>query len=338
MCRYGRQRMETKTRMSSWNFDDFLENIKSVAIAGHIRPDGDCIGSCMGLYHYIKDNYPEVDIRVFLEEISSNFMYIKDVCVVEHEVTQDYAPDLFISIDCGDRERLGFAGELLDRAADSLNIDHHISNTNFAKENWVRADASAACEILCDIFEEERIGYDTAIALYTGIIHDSGVLKYSNTSRNTLNAAGMLIDKGIPFTDIINDSFYQKTYVQNQILGRALLESIMFYDGKCIFSEISKKDMDFYGVTSADLDGIVNQLLITEGVEVAIFMYETGVQEHKVSMRSNKYIDVRKVAQSFGGGGHIRAAGCTMHGKIHDVINSLSGEIANQMTGMKKSV
>ena len=319
--------------MNNWNFNAFVENTKEVAIAGHIRPDGDCIGSCMALYHYIKDNYPTVDVRVYLEEISNKFFYIKDAdSAIMHEVPTDATPDLFISIDCGDKERLGFAEVLVDRAKNSLNIDHHISNTNFAKENWVRPDAAAACEILCDIFEEDRIGYDTAVALYTGIIHDSGVLKYSNTTKNTLNAAGMLITKGIPFTDIINDSFYQKTYLQNQILGRALLESVMFYDGKCIFTAISRKDMEFYGVTSADLDGIVNQLLITEGVEVAIFLYELDMQQYKVSLRSNKYIDVSKIAQRFSGGGHVRAAGCTMNGRVHDIINSLSGEIANQMT------
>lgn len=319
--------------MNNWNFDAYINNAKSVAIAGHIRPDGDCIGSCMALYHYIRDNYPSVDLKVYLEEISTKFFYIKDASeVILHEVPENEAPDLFISIDCGDKERLGFATVLLNKAKTSLNIDHHISNTKFAKENWVRSDAAAACEILCDIFDEERIGYDTAVALYTGIIHDSGVLKYSNTTKNTLNAAGMLVNKGIPFTDIINDSFYQKTYLQNQILGRALLESVLFYGGKCIFSVISKREMDFYGVSPADLDGIVNQLLITEGVEVAIFMYELGMQQYKVSLRSNKYIDVNKVVQKFGGGGHVRAAGCTMNGRVHDIINSLSNEVANQMT------
>ena len=90
--------------------------------------------------------------------------------------------------------------------------------------------------------------------------------------------------------------------------------------------------MEFYGVTSADLDGIVNQLLITEGVEVAIFLYEIDMQQYKVSLRSNKYIDVSRIAQRFNGGGHVRAAGCTMNGRVHDIINSLSREIANQMT------
>ncbi|WP_347559680.1 DHHA1 domain-containing protein [Clostridium sp. AM58-1XD] len=139
------------------------------------------------------------------------------------------------------------------------------------------------------------------------------------------------MEKGIAFSDIITQSFYKKTYVQNQIMGRALLESVTFLHGRCIFSVVRKKDMDFYGVDSNDMDGIVDQLRITEGVECAIFMYETNSQEFKVSMRSNHVVDVSKIAAYFGGGGHIRAAGCTMSGRIHDVVNNLSLHIAKQL-------
>lgn len=331
---YGQPMMKRKMRMNNfWNLDSELKNVKSVAIAGHVRPDGDCIGSCMALYHYITDNYPGVAVNVFLEEIPSKFYYIdKASQVIKHAVADaEYKPDLFISIDCGDKERLGFAECLLSQAGRTLNIDHHISNTHFADVNIVNPDAAAACEMLCEIFTEELIGYNTAVALFTGIIHDTGVFRHSNTTRSAFNAAGMLVSKGVPSTDIINESFYQKTYIQNQILGRALLESVLFYDKKCIFTVVSKRDMEFYGVTSADLDGIVNQLVITEGVELAIFMYEIGVYQYKVSLRSDKYIDVNKVASQFGGGGHVRAAGCIMHGKVHDVINSISNAITSQM-------
>ena len=105
----------------------------------------------------------------------------------------------------------------------------------------------------------------------------------------------------------------------------------MLLDQRCIVGYVRQKDMDFYGVTPKDMDGIVNQLQNTRGVEVAIFLYEIGVQEYKVSMRSKSYIDVQKVAQFFGGGGHVRAAGCTMQGSMHDVVNNLTREIAKQM-------
>ena len=118
---------------------------------------------------------------------------------------------------------------------------------------------------------------------------------------------------------------------KKDVYKRQLLESVTFQSGKCIFSVVRRKDMDFYGVESSDLDGIVDQLRITEGVEVAIFLHETENHVYKVSMRSNNIVDVSKVAAYFGGGGYIRAAGCTMSGSVHDVINNLSGHIEKQM-------
>ena len=146
-----------------------------------------------------------------------------------------------------------------------------------------------------------------------------------------MEIAGKLMAKGVDFGNIIDDTFYRKTYIQNQILGRALLESITFFDGKCIFSAIRKDVIEFYGVDGKDMDGIIDQLRLTEGVEVAIFIYETGPQEFKVSLRSIKRVDVSRIAVYFGGGGHVRAAGCTMSGSIHDVINNLSRHIAAQL-------
>ena len=110
-----------------------------------------------------------------------------------------------------------------------------------------------------------------------------------------------------------------------------MLESITFLDGKCIFAAVRRKDMVFYGAASSDLEGIVEQLRVTDGVECAIFLHELESHLFKVSMRSNRYVDVSKVAAFFGGGGHVRAAGCTMGGTVHDVINNLSVHIAEQM-------
>ena len=137
--------------------------------------------------------------------------------------------------------------------------------------------------------------------------------------------------KGIDFSHIIEETFYRKTYVQNQVLGRALMESILLLDGKIIVGRIRQKDMEFYGVGPSDLDGIVSQLRVTAGVEVAIFLYETGTQEYKASLRSNGPVDVSAVCSYFGGGGHVKAAGCTMHGSIYDVVNNLTLHIEKQL-------
>ncbi len=355
-----------------------LQNVKTVAISGHIRPDGDCTGACLAVRNYILENYPAVQADVYLEMVNPKFLFLKGADEVITDDPQDKAYDLFISLDASDKERLGGARRIFDKAARTLCIDHHITNPGFAEVNEIHPEASSTCELVFELLEEERISRETAEALYVGLISDTGVFQYSNTTEKTLRAAGKLISKGIPFTKIIisretaealyvglisdtgvfqysnttektlraagkliskgipftkiiEETFYQKTYVQNQVLGRALLESILLLDGRVIVGRIRQKDMEFYGVGPADLEGIVSQLRVTEGVEVAIFLYETGNQEYKVSLRSNGPVDVSAVCAYFGGGGHVKAAGCTMHGTLHDVINNLMLPIENQL-------
>jgi phosphoesterase RecJ-like protein len=310
--------------------EQMLEQTGSVVILGHVRPDGDCLGSALGLYHYIQTNYPAVRAAVYLEESSPKFGYLTGYDAILHE-TDEERYELCICLDCGDEERLGAFGVYLANASKSLCLDHHITNTRFCEVNLVSENASSTCEILFEQLDEEKIDKAAAECLYTGLIHDTGVFKYSCTSARTMEIAGKLMAKGIDFGSIIDNSFYKKTYVQNQILGRALLESITFLDGKCIFSALRQSEMEFYGVNGKDMDGIIDQLRLTEGVEVAIFMYQTGPQEFKVSLRSQNAVDVSRIASYFGGGGHVRAAGCTMSGRIHDVVNNLSLHIAKQL-------
>ena len=307
-----------------------LEQTGSVVILGHVRPDGDCLGSTLGLYHYIQTNYPAIRAAVYLEESSPKFGYLAGYDAILHE-TDEERYELCICLDCGDEERLGSFGVFLANASKSLCLDHHITNTRFCEVNLVSENASSTCEVLFEQLDEEKIDKAAAECLYTGLIHDTGVFKYSCTSARTMEIAGKLMAKGIDFGSIIDNSFYKKTYVQNQILGRALLESITFLDGKCIFSALRQSEMEFYGVNGKDMDGIIDQLRLTEGVEVAIFMYQTGPQEFKVSLRSQNAVDVSRIASYFGGGGHVRAAGCTMSGRIHDVVNNLSLHIAKQL-------
>lgn len=310
--------------------EQMLEQTGSVVILGHVRPDGDCLGSTLGLYHYIQTNYPAIRAAVYLEESSPKFGYLAGYDAILHE-TDEERYELCICLDCGDEERMGSFGVFLANASKSLCLDHHITNTRFCEVNLVSENASSTCEVLFEQLDEEKIDKAAAECLYTGLIHDTGVFKYSCTSARTMEIAGKLMAKGIDFGSIIDNSFYKKTYVQNQILGRALLESITFLDGKCIFSALRQSEMEFYGVNGKDMDGIIDQLRLTEGVEVAIFMYQTGPQEFKVSLRSQNAVDVSRIASYFGGGGHVRAAGCTMSGRIHDVVNNLSLHIAKQL-------
>lgn len=304
----------------------------SVAIGGHARPDGDCVGSCLGLYQYIRENCKDKRVDVYLEEIPESFQFIEAAKEIRHEIPEEQTVyDLFICLDCGDKDRLEFSAPLFDAAKHTLCVDHHISNRGFAEENYVVPDASSTSELICRLLEEDKISLETASSLYLGIVHDTGVFQYSCTSPETMRIAAGLLEKGVDGPKIIQDTFYEKTYAQNQILGRALLESIVFMDGACIASYVKKNVMEFYGVTPKDLEGIVSQLRVTKGVEVAIFMYEQKTNIYKVSLRSKDKIDVSRIAQYFGGGGHRKAAGFTMHGSPHDVLNNLSEQIELQM-------
>lgn len=307
------------------------ENANMIFISGHVRPDGDCVGSCMATYLYLKKIMPQANIKVLLEKPADIFSCIQDLDEILTDYHEDVTPDVFIALDC-EKTRLGTAEFYFDKAKKKINIDHHISNANGCGDvNYIDTKASSASELVYDVIEHDKIDVEIAKALYIGMIHDSGIFQYSNTSPKTLRTAADLITFGFDFPRLIDETFYEKTYVQNQILGRALLESILFMDGKCVVSAVDQKMMDFYQVTPKDLEGIVSQLRIIKGVECAIFMYEIGTQQYKVSLRSCKYIDVSKVASFFGGGGHVRAAGCTMNGSFHDVVNNLSEHIEKQV-------
>lgn len=320
---------------------NLLKDAKRIGITGHIRPDGDCVGSNVGLYEYLMENYNKDGSKVidmYLEDVPEEFKFLVGVDKVQQDYPDAKPYDLFFALDCGSLDRLGQAQKYAMEAKKVINIDHHISNTGFADTTIILPDASSTCEVLFGLFDEELIPTSAAVALYLGIVHDTGVFKHSNTSEKTMRIAGKLISLGAQPSKIIDETFYQKTYIQNQILGRCLLESMLVLDGKIIIGSISKKEQDFYGVVPSDLDGIIDQLRVTKGVEVAIFVREEGTQEYKVSMRSNGIVDVSKIAVFFGGGGHVKAAGCNMKGSYHDVLNNLTIGIEHQLKKSSEKV
>lgn len=312
---------------------DILKDVKSVGITGHIRPDGDCTGSVLALYNYIVENMPETDVDLYLEQPGSEFYYLKNIDKIKN-TPEDKKYDVFFVLDCSSLDRIEPFISCFNNASKTVCIDHHVSNTGFTDLSKIEPQASSACEVLYGTMDADKISRNVAECIYTGIIHDTGVFKYSCTSKKTMEIAGEMMEKGIDYSDIIDNTFYKKTYVQNQILGRALLESVLFYDGKCIFTTVTMDEMEFYGVTGRELGGIVEQLRLTDGVEVAIFLYQTGEEEYRVSLRSKKKIDVAAIATQFGGGGHVRAAGYTAKGSVYQIINSIGELIEKQYNAM----
>ncbi len=307
-----------------------MAGVKSIAIGGHVRPDGDCVCSVMALYHYLKKEVPGAQIDVYLEEPPAVFQVLEDLNVIKSDFNTDACYDVFFALDCNE-ERLGEAQPIFARASRRINIDHHISNRGCGDEFIVEPEKSSTAELLYELMEPSLVDAEIAKAVYLGIAHDTGVFRFSNTSPRTMEIASELIKFGFNFSDLIESTYYEKTYRQTQIMGRAVLESVRFLDDRCIVSMVNRRMMEFYQVGPKDLDGIVNQLQGVKGVDCSIFMYEIDTLKYKVSLRSNGRIDVSVIAVKFGGGGHVRAAGCTMNGTYHDNINNLSQEIASQL-------
>lgn len=288
---------------------EVLQNVKSVGISGHVRPDGDCVGSTMAVYNFIKNNYPDMAVSIFLEPIPNIFKFMNRTEEIISDFSRDYSFDLFIALDCSDISRLGEAGKYFSNAKSTVCIDHHVGTDCFADYDYIFPKASSASELVYEVLDQDKISNDIAECLYTGMVHDTGVFQYSCTSAKTMNVAGRLMEMGIDYPKIVDDTFYTKTFNQNQILGLALLKSELHLDGKVIVSVITQEEMKKYDVLPKHLDGIVNQLRVTKGVEVALFLYETEDKEFKGSLRVNGNVNVAKVASHFGGGGHIKAAG-----------------------------
>ncbi len=314
------------------SLDEVLSGVSTVGICGHVRPDGDAFGSCMGLYLFLKTYYPSIRANVYLEDqYSETYRFVSCSDTIIHDYPPQEPHDLFIALDSADVARLGLAINYFREAKKTVVIDHHVSNMGYGMINEIQPDASSTSELIALMIGKDRITKEIAEPLYMGIAHDTGVFQYSCTSSRTMMVGGWLMDTGIAFSEICDATFFRKTYNQNQVLGRALTESILMMDGKLIFSAMRRKDMDFYQVEPKDMDGIVQQLRLTAGVEVAVFMYEIAPRSYKISLRSNGKVDVSKVAVYFQGGGHVMAAGCTINGGVHDVVNNIAAQVDKQL-------
>lgn len=310
---------------------DLIENAKNIAITGHVSPDGDCTGSTLALYNYITENFEGKQVRVCLEKPSMKFSYMNGFDLISEDPFLQ--ADLLVSLDASDRERLGSRGVMLDTAKNSICIDHHVTNTNFAKFNIVEDFRSSTCELLYTLLDYNKISVNTAVCLYTGIVHDSGVFKYQSTTRQTMEIAGALIDKGFDFTKIIDDTYFKKNFNATRLLGLVLTNAKLIFDGKCCYGLLDYDTWTGYIDDKKKMDGIIDNLRNIDGVEIALFMYETAKDEHKVSLRSIN-ADVSSIATALGGGGHMRAAGATVHGKADELLeNTILPMIKKELNG-----
>lgn len=313
--------------------DTYLQGVHSVAVSGHVRPDGDCVGSCLAAYNYITTCYPSIQVDVYLESVIEKFSFLKNADKIRQipPEPEERQYDLFLVLDCGDVSRLGDAAQYYHTAKQRICIDHHVSNSSFADCNLVEPDASSTCELLFGVFDRRKITKEIAECLYVGLVTDTGVFQYSCTSAHTMQVGGELMNCGIDYPWIVTHTFFEKTYQEQRILGHSLEKSVLHQDGKVISCMLSGAELKDYGVTPDDLDGIASAMRNTKDVEVSVFLYENPDGTYKLSLRSGSYVDVAAIASAYGGGGHVRAAGATIYDPPQQVLQDLLRDIRLQI-------
>ena len=317
-------------RPQMMKINDIIGDAVKIGIAGHIRSDGDCIGSCMSLYNYLKKNRPDLDVKVHLEFVDPKYTIIDNTEEIDTSDVDDTVYDLFIALDTASVDRLGKYAEYFESAKRTFCIDHHKSNEGYADENIVEANASSACEVLFDTLDVDMFDETIAAPMYMGIACDSGVFRFQNTTPRTLRIAAKMMEFGINHNEILEETFYKKSYNQMMITAKIQTNTVVTMDGQVIYGYCTKELMDKYGLTTNDLDAVIASIRNVSGVEVAMFAYQLEENKYKVSLRSKDEVDVSKIAVTFGGGGHKRAAGFDIDGDKDSVIKKVLAEIEKE--------
>ena len=313
--------------------DNILEEIKkaeSIVILTHENPDGDAVGSSIAMYLGLKELGKTPDI--IIPEFPRAFENLPGIENIKKESDiENY--DLAIALDTASIKMLNGYSKYFEDAKTKIVIDHHSSNTMFGDYNYVDQDSPACAQLLLVLFNYLNIEVSKEIGtdILAGIITDTGGFRYDGVTAETFELVAGLCQKGVKVSKV-----YQKVFASTSkskfFLHRIALDRLELLDNeKIAFTYITKNDENSVGAENGDYDGIVEQGRDIEGVEISIFLHERD-KGFKISLRSNDYVDVSEVCMMFGGGGHIRAAGCTIPGTIEQV----KTQILNQARAMLK--
>lgn len=287
-----------------------IQNSKSVAVLPHINADGDAVGSCKAMAELLK--LMDKEVTVYAEEaVETRLGFMADGIVVYDGNAQKH--DTCIVLDCGDEQRMGRRKAIADSADTVINIDHHKTNTGFGDVSLVVPEAAAAGEILTELFMEMNIEFTKEIAayLYAAICSDTGSFAYSNVSPKTFNLAAFLIGKDINHAEI-SRLLFDCVGLEQELLKAELTGNIhSYYDGKLRIVSASSDLAKKYGLSEKEVQDIVNIPRRIRGTEIAASL-KMSDGKIRASLRANGDYDVAAVAMKFGGGGHTRAAGCTI--------------------------
>lgn len=303
------------------NIKELINDAKDIAILSHINMDGDAIGSSLGLMFALKKIGKKVTTYIE-EEIPLRFDFWKgteDVVYYTDE-TDISKHDLLIVVDVADKNLLGKRAKLLDEIPNSLAIDHHALHFKYANNVWVDKKAAAAGELIFDLLQKMNIplDYEIATCLYVAISTDTGRFKFNNTTKRTHEIAGELLTYGVKNTELTNKLFDESTKERTMLIAKVIETLELFENGKIAVMLITRDIMKETNAKDSDQDGIIDYVINICGVEVGILIKEKENGSLRASLRSKTYVNVSKIANEFGGGGHKMASGCGYDGDINE--------------------
>jgi len=305
---------------------DVIRKRDSFVITSHIRPDGDAIGSSLGLMHLLEAMGKRATV-VFVDEIPPNFHFLPGVERIERRFRK---ADAAIFLECDSVSRCSIDRAEFDGAQPMLtiNIDHHRTGRDFADYNWIDAEAPAVGAMVYDLVVAAGVTITTSIAdcLYAAILTDTGSFNFSGTGASTFAMAERLIQSGTSASDVARAIYSCNPASKVRLLGIAL--SNLQIDEAVCWSYVTVEEMESVGASVEDCEGVANHLIGITGIEAAVFMRE--MPDHKqfrLSLRSRGNVDVSKAAAMFGGGGHQSASGCSMDGSLEEVVGLVVGQL-----------
>ncbi len=315
----------------TFNLIEECKDAKKIIVTGHIKPDGDCIGASIALTMYLRKRLPDAEIHLMLEKPAPCFAYLTGIELIETDYSgKPEDTDICIVVDTNSG-RIGNAQKYYDVAKKTINIDHHISNENGCADlNYVDPKASSASELIYRMMDKEFLDDETAKFIYLGITHDTGVFRFNSTSKDTMNIAAELITYNFDFSDLLEKTYYEKTFEQMKTISEIVANCERYCDGKVVYGFVTYEDFVKKNMNPNDFDGAINELRIIQGCECAVFMYPMNEVTIKVSLRSTGSVDVSKISETFGGGGHKRAAGFYQKAEREALFKDILGKIKEQ--------
>jgi len=305
-------------------------------ISTHTNPDGDAIGSQLGLAHILENLGKSVTL-VSRDPTPRIYRFLVGADRILRNPPQDPYFDVYFIIDCSDMSRIG--DELTSRIQSRLiiNIDHHVTNQQFADINWVDPDASSSSEMIYRLARrlQVKISPEAAECLYTGIFMDTGSFRQSNTTSDTLKTAGDLVELGANPSRVSQEIHGSQSLSQIQLLGMVLNTLEIRADGMLAFISITRDMFNATGTNAEDIEEFVNYPRSIQGVKVGALLREEQIGGIKVSLRSRDSTDVARLAAVFGGGGHKNAAGFYLDGTLKNAKNRLEEAILSLSSRMK---